>query len=68
MECKVRCPFCREKFSIEVYKEDGENQDFVWDCEVCCHPIDISAHWDQGHERFSLRTGRDGWDEMPNLS
>ena len=41
----VQCPFCFEKFSIEIYQADGEEQSFVYDCEVCCHPIDISVRF-----------------------
>lgn len=66
MVCKIHCPFCREKFSIEVLREDGEDQDFIWDCEICCHPIDIHARWDADHERFSISVSRgEGYDEMP---
>lgn len=66
MEYKVQCPFCREKFGIEIHLEDGEDQEFIWDCEVCCHPIDIHARWNEPHHKFSLSVGRGaGYDEMP---
>lgn len=65
MECKVQCPFCHEKFRIPIHLKDGEDQEFIWDCEICCHPIDIHAHWDEAHHKFSLRVGREGYDEMP---
>ncbi|KHD87915.1 MAG: hypothetical protein OM95_11620 [Bdellovibrio sp. ArHS] len=65
MECKIQCPYCREKFSIQVFREEGEDQEFIWDCEICCRPIDIQAHWDADHERFRLRVGQGGdFDEM----
>ncbi|MEK2645367.1 CPXCG motif-containing cysteine-rich protein [Bdellovibrio sp. BCCA] len=66
MEYKVQCPFCREKFGITIHLEDGADQEFIWDCEVCCHPIDIHAIWNESHHKFSLRVGRGaGYDEMP---
>ncbi|WII70907.1 CPXCG motif-containing cysteine-rich protein [Bdellovibrio sp. 22V] len=66
MEYKVQCPFCREKFGMEIYHEDGDDQEFVYDCEVCCRPIDVHASWDDSHQRFSLRINRGpGFDEMP---
>lgn len=63
---KVICPFCREKFSMEIFKEDGEDQQFIYDCEICCHPIDIHAMWSESKERFQLTVSRgEGYDEMP---
>ncbi|WP_374001798.1 CPXCG motif-containing cysteine-rich protein [Bdellovibrio bacteriovorus] len=66
MDYKVICPYCREKFWMTIYREDGEDQEFVYDCEVCCHPIALHAHWDESQFRFKLNVGRgSGYDEMP---
>lgn len=66
MDYKVICPFCREHFTMAIHQEEGEDQEFIYDCEVCCHPIAIHAHWDATHHRFSLNVARgDGYDEMP---
>jgi hypothetical protein len=35
----VQCPFCGEDIWMEFYPEDGESQEMVVDCEVCCNPI-----------------------------
>jgi hypothetical protein len=35
----VQCPFCGEDIWMEFYPEDGEDQEMVVDCEVCCNPI-----------------------------
>ena len=51
---KVQCPFCFEKFSVTFYIEDGEFQEVTYDCEVCCHPIEIKAHWNPDLEKFKL--------------
>jgi Cysteine-rich CPXCG len=52
MKKKIQCPFCFEKFAVEFYPEDGESQDVVYDCEVCCHPIDLKLNWDHELEKF----------------
>jgi Cysteine-rich CPXCG len=54
MAQKVQCPFCFEKFSVTLYPEDGETQDVTYDCEVCCHPIEIKAQWNHDLEKFVL--------------
>ena len=39
----VQCPFCFEYILIRIDLTAGETQEFVYDCEVCCRPIDICA-------------------------
>ena len=36
---EVQCPFCGEMIWMEFYPEDGNSQEMVIDCEVCCNPI-----------------------------
>lgn len=38
-EFQIQCPFCGEAIWMEFYPEDGETQEMVVDCEVCCNPI-----------------------------
>jgi len=40
-EVEVQCPFCFEKFLLPVSTLEGQAQRFVYDCEVCCNPIDF---------------------------
>jgi hypothetical protein len=54
MTKKIQCPFCLEKFSITIYPEDGEHQDLIQDCEICCHPIDIKVFVDQETLKISV--------------
>jgi hypothetical protein len=35
----VTCPYCGEQIWMEFYPEDGEEQEMITDCEVCCNPI-----------------------------
>ena len=36
---KVKCPYCFETLWVEFYPEEGEQQEMVIDCEVCCQPV-----------------------------
>ncbi len=38
-EVSFQCPFCGENLEIPVDLTGGQKQKFVYDCEVCCHPI-----------------------------
>jgi hypothetical protein len=42
----IQCPFCFETFKLPASPKDGETQNFVYDCEVCCNPIDMTLHFD----------------------
>jgi transcription elongation factor Elf1 len=35
------CPYCGEEISVILDVSAG-SQSYIEDCEVCCHPIDIS--------------------------
>jgi hypothetical protein len=42
VEKKFKCPSCLERISMLLdLSEDGTHQ-YIEDCEVCCHPIQIS--------------------------
>ena len=46
----IQCPFCFESFSLPCNSESKDSeeidvQQFIYDCEVCCHPIDIILHY-----------------------
>ena len=44
----VYCPYCNETVEIVIDPGGGSAQEYVEDCEVCCHPIQI---------RYSLEDG-----------
>ncbi len=48
-DVSIRCPFCREKQWIEVDASEGEHQDLIQDCEVCCRPLRLLIHRDDRH-------------------
>ena len=37
-----KCPYCFEKISMLIDVSSEGPQQYVEDCEVCCHPIQIS--------------------------
>jgi transcription elongation factor Elf1 len=41
MEHSFQCPYCGEEISM-VLDTSVRRQTYVEDCEVCCHPIEIS--------------------------
>lgn len=38
MEASVQCPYCGETVEISLDPGGGSVQDYIEDCEVCCHP------------------------------
>ena len=40
-DCEFLCPHCGEAISIRADTSAGEEQSFIYDCEVCCKPIQI---------------------------
>jgi len=54
MTKRVQCPYCFENFKIEIYPEDGRQQELIYDCEICCHPIEIQVHWDEETRKFQI--------------
>lgn len=51
---EITCHFCFEKIPLELFIEEGEKQDFIVDCEVCCHPLHIIAEWNDEDEEFEV--------------
>ena len=40
-EKKFKCPYCFERISMVLDLSEEGNQQYIEDCEVCCHPIQI---------------------------
>lgn len=41
------CPFCSASISM-LLDASVDHQHYVEDCEMCCHPIEISYRYEQG--------------------
>ena len=50
----IKCHFCFETIPLEIFVEEGEKQDFIVDCEVCCHPLHIIAEWNDEDGEFEV--------------
>lgn len=42
-EREIQCPYCWENFTLLIDESEGEEQSFIYDCEVCCRPIDVQV-------------------------
>lgn len=51
-EQTITCPYCWESISLLLDVSLAE-QDYVEDCSVCCHPIEVRYQTDNG-ELISL--------------
>ncbi len=47
LERNVTCPSCWETVSLQL-DLSGEDQDYVEDCAVCCHPMRITYRTENG--------------------
>jgi len=46
-DAKIICPYCSSEFTLLIDISAGE-QTLVEDCEVCCQPIVLNLHIDNG--------------------
>jgi hypothetical protein len=45
---QISCPHCWQIFSIRL-DVSVEGQSFVYDCEICCNPLEINYSVEDGH-------------------
>lgn len=45
-EIKFNCPYCGEINCTDIFFSDGKSQNFIYDCEVCCSPMEITVSKD----------------------
>jgi len=45
MEARVTCPYCGELNTITLDPSSGSAQDYIEDCQVCCHSMRILVHY-----------------------
>ncbi len=46
-QVEFNCPYCGEMNYTEVFLSEGKSQSFVYDCEVCCRPVEVSVEIDR---------------------
>lgn len=55
IEKRVQCPYCWESFTLLI-DASVESQEYIEDCQVCCHPIDFMIQLDeQNQPRVQIR-------------
>lgn len=59
MEHHYLCPYCWQENDIFLYPDDGERQQTVVDCRVCCQPATIDAGWNPVIQAFELSVERE---------
>jgi hypothetical protein len=45
---EVVCPYCGETVTMAVDPGGGSVQEYVEDCEVCCHPWEVKVRFTHG--------------------
>ncbi|MGR6873337.1 CPXCG motif-containing cysteine-rich protein [Pseudomonas sp. HK3] len=56
----IYCPYCNETNEILIeFIEDGETQDYIEDCQVCCKPIRLIVETDGRGETVVLAKSED---------
>jgi hypothetical protein len=56
VQAEVSCPWCGEYFALAIDTSEGDF-DTIVDCEVCCRPMEITAHCEPG-EVIDVQSGR----------
>lgn len=46
-EIRFFCPYCGEENVTDVDISAGNSQEFIYDCEVCCRPVEIKLTIDR---------------------
>ena len=46
-EALVTCPYCWEEISLTLDLSVND-QDYIEDCPVCCHPMRITCRFEDG--------------------
>lgn len=49
-EKELQCPYCWETYPIIIDDSEEGEVSFVYDCEVCCRPIDVRVSLDEDGE------------------
>ena len=42
-EAVIQCQYCNESMVVCIDLLAGRTQKFDYDCEVCCHPLEVSV-------------------------
>jgi hypothetical protein len=54
MEASYQCAGCGEWNSVIVDESAGRQQSYVEDCQICCKPNVLRAHYDATSQEFFI--------------
>ena len=46
-EHPFQCPYCWKEISM-LLDTSVNRQTYIEDCEICCNPIEVTVHFDNG--------------------
>jgi sarcosine oxidase delta subunit len=56
----ITCPYCSEPNDILIeFSQDGDVQDYIEDCQVCCRPIHLIVETNGKGEMSVVAKGED---------
>jgi hypothetical protein len=59
VKCDFQCSYCGEWNSTDVDESAGSLQEYVEDCQVCCHPNVLSVRFDPRQGQFVIWAKRE---------
>ncbi|WP_299180869.1 CPXCG motif-containing cysteine-rich protein [uncultured Neptuniibacter sp.] len=55
----VSCPYCMAENRLDIDTSSDLNQEFIQDCSLCCHPIEICVYEASGSIAVDLKRETD---------
>ncbi|NGP75376.1 CPXCG motif-containing cysteine-rich protein [Balneolaceae bacterium YR4-1] len=49
------CSYCGETNHTFVDPSQGNNQNYIEDCQVCCRPNELSVSYDEWNKEYHVR-------------
>jgi len=48
------CPYCGVIHDVTIDPTEGDEQEFIEDCRICCRPITIKVRFDAHRHEFTV--------------
>ena len=56
VSCDYQCAYCGEINSTFVDPSQGNMQEYIEDCQVCCRPNFLKVSYDEWQDQFDIRS------------
>lgn len=53
-----RCAYCGKTNHTFVDPSQGKQQKYIEDCQVCCHPNELRASFDEWNKKYTIRASQ----------